>query len=438
MKVAKLLVNIFAAFYRDKEIRHHFRDLYNDLHSYIKILHTHRNYKEVLSKLKESSSKINVIFLVNEIAKWKTKALFDLMEKSSEFKPLVALTAVDFSSSNVKYSKERKARFDALLKYFISRNIPYVIAYDAEKDKAVDLLEFNPGIVFYQQPWDMCAIHHPSHVSKFAITCYVPYFVENYCILKDSCVPSFHPYLYKYYLLNKDFAYMYKQIFSDFRGEFIGVGHTALDQLERYCSNNLTPTHKKTVIYAPHWSITHPLNPNIEHYSTFQYLGQEILKFAQIHTNVNWIFKPHPILRFALMKTGIMSENEIDDYYNEWAKIGVTSFDNEYTKLFNESDLLITDCGSFLTEYFSTGKPIIHLYSEASTKPFPYMRPMFESFYRVCNYAEFESTFNQIIYQCKDVKKERRLKLLKFYGLCDNQASVRIMDDLKKMLSIDC
>ena len=435
----KAMINIFASFYRDKEVRHYIRDFYKNLYRYRKILQTHRNYNKVITELKETKTKINVIFLVNEISKWKTKSLFDLMARSSEFSPLIALTMADYDTLKETSKEQRKEKLESLQKYFDTRNIPYVVAYDMDKDEDIDLVIFNPRIVFYQQPWGICPRQRPSYVSKFAITCYVPYYVENYCILSQEYMDFFHPYLYKYYLLNNDYAYMFKQIFPGFRGEFNGAGHTGLDQLNKFNADGVVSSSlgRKTIIYAPHWSFKHPLNSNLENYSTFPEFGQFILNFAKNHSDVKWIFKPHPTLKYTVLKTGIMTTDEVDNYYKAWNNIGISSIDNEYPKLFNESDLLITDCGSFLTEYFSTGKPIIHLQSEFGTKPFPYMRPMYEAFYRVRTYDEFETAFKNIVYEDKDVKKTQRQELLKFYGLDDNSAAVRIVDDLKKLLPAD-
>ena len=56
-----------------------------------------------------------------------------------------------------------------------------------------------------------------------------------------------------------------------------------------------------------------------------------------------------------------MSEKEVEDYYANWQKIGNVIESGNYFELFAESDLMITDCGSFLVEYFLTQKPLIHL-----------------------------------------------------------------------------
>ena len=43
----------------------------------------------------KNKSKLKVIFLVNEISKWKAQSLFDLMSQEEKFEPVIALTIAD-------------------------------------------------------------------------------------------------------------------------------------------------------------------------------------------------------------------------------------------------------------------------------------------------------------------------------------------------------
>jgi CDP-glycerol glycerophosphotransferase (TagB/SpsB family) len=58
-----------------------------------------------------------------------------------------------------------------------------------------------------------------------------------------------------------------------------------------------------------------------------------------------------------------MSKEEYQTYLNNWDNLenSKTYLDGEYFDIFKTSDILITDCSSFLAEYFPTLKPIIFL-----------------------------------------------------------------------------
>ena len=60
-------------------------------------------------------------------------------------------------------------------------------------------------------------------------------------------------------------------------------------------------------------------------------------------------------------KTGFMNEFEYDEYVAQWNNLPNAYLYNKgnYIELFKTSDLLITDCSSFLLEYMPTLKPII-------------------------------------------------------------------------------
>ena len=54
--------------------------------------------------------------------------------------------------------------------------------------------------------------------------------------------------------------------------------------------------------------------------STFPKTANYILDFAKKQSNINWIFKPHPRLKYAIIKNKVMSEYEAENYYKEWQK----------------------------------------------------------------------------------------------------------------------
>ena len=99
-----------------------------------------------------------------------------------------------------------------------------------------------------------------------------------------------------------------------------------------------------------------------------------------------------------------MTEQEVDNYYKEWEKISTYCNNGNYAKLFLESKALITDCASFLVEYFCTKKPVIHLISSSCgiIPKFPLKR-IIETYYKAHNleemYQRMICEFEKISYQ---------------------------------------
>lgn len=383
------------------------------------------SYNCSLKRLKNKTSPIKVLFLVSELAKWKNQTLYDAMAKSDKFEPVMALTAVlsDTTAEKAEEIMEWK-------KYCESKNINYVEAYDIENGKAADLINFNPDVVFYQQPWGLFREQKPDKVSKYALPCYVPYFTPNYGTLSLDCGLDFHKKLFRHYVLNEEWANIYRNCTDNtYSGEIAAVGSPFLTNIK---NENLNNIENACVIYAPHYSVSFD---NLTHYSSFMHNGVEILNYAQKHPEINWVFKPHPRLKHELANFG-WTQEKINNYWAQWSKLGKVCEDNDYIELFNNSKCLITDCGSFLTEYFVTGKPVIHLISSSNTAvPQPPSKKIFNTFYKVHNLEEMYETFENVIIKNNDTKKSDRLNVAKEQQLIGQNAAQNIINDLLEAIN---
>ncbi len=372
--------------------------------------------------------RVRVIIPVGNLAKWKMQSLFDLLQSSGKYDPIIALTIMDVE--NALSSEEKTKLLDRLRGHFKSRGMECVLAYDCAKEKALSFECFHPDIVFYQQPWTIAEVQRPSSVSRIALTCYVPYYVENYGVLEMACDGVFQRTLWRYFCQNNDWAKIFKEYQGFLRrsGEIVGLGHPMLDQF--YLRRN-EQVEKKYVIYAPHFSCN-----IVECFSTFLKNGKEILALAKSHPEINWVFKPHPTLRHTLEEHCGWTREEINAYYAEWEKISTSCYDSNYVTLFKQSYALITDCASFLVEYACTGSPIIHLISSnAKYKPHPIAAKLFGTYYQAHNWGEFMMHFEKVVLQHDDYKRSERLLAIKDMRLLDNYAAKNIVNYLDSVFS---
>ena len=96
---------------------------------------------------------------------------------------------------------------------------------------------------------------------------------------------------------------------------------------------------------------------------------------------------------------------------------------------------MVTDCASFLTEYFSTGRPLVHLISPtAKLKPLKPSQKMFRSFYRVTNIDELCPALDSVVLHGDDPRREERLEVLRQSGVRSGSAAERILGYLDKVL----
>ena len=131
-----------------------------------------------------------------------------------------------------------------------------------------------------------------------------------------------------------------------------------------------------------------------------------------------------------------MSESEVNSYYEEWEEFAVCSYDSDYVELFDESSMLITDCGSFLTEYFITGKPIVHLISGYSiAEPISEIRNIFNTFYKVETENDLFRVLRFLVDEKEDPLLQARLNLMRELSFINKNSSKLIVSDLLYTLS---
>lgn len=394
------------------------------------------NYGKQLVRIraKTKNEKIHVLFIVSEIAKWKEQKVYEQMERSGVFYPIVGLSAwnkqFELSPSELEVVYTRaEAFFDRLG----DRHVRTVRIENGEK-VFVDLREFNVDIVYYTEPWGACKGQTPWEVSEFALTFYTPYYVPNYGYLYQECHLPVQRYCYGYFCLGEAWKVLFEKSlrFVAHVCKFIPTGHPALDYFS--CISNGKMEGDK-IIYAPHFSFYNVNSPDYTQlYSTFDWNYKEILQYAKTHLEYKWVFKPHPILRSWAQSSGLMTEQEVDEYYDEWAKIGMVCEDGDYQNLFREARVMITDCGSFLTEFGATGKPVIHLKSTRNPRtPIPLMKGLYDTYYQVNNLDEMYVAFKLLIEEGRDPNHYQRLTAVKKSGLCGTNASANIVNYLKEV-----
>lgn len=386
-------------------------------------------YRKLLAvaKRKPRGEKIRVLFIVSEIAKWKEQSLYEAMERSGEFEPIVGLSAWNKQIGLLPSELEAvHARAEAFFDRMKCRHVRTVTVANGKK-VFHDLSEFKPDIVFYTEQWSPCPKQDPITVSHYALTCFLPYYVPDFGIMRLDCHQQVERFSRFYFCLGESWAKAYRRNMwlTAHCAQYVVTGHPALDEFNRQSERQPKENY---VIYAPHFSFPHPKQRDFYTIGTFDWNGVAILEYAEKHPEIKWVFKPHPILKTILSELGVMTVEEVAAYYDRWAKIAVTSFDADYQTLFLESRVMITDSGSFLPEYGSTGRPVIRLIC-AQNKHVPprAAKDVYDTYYNVRNLDEMYAAFKLVIEECQDPNREQRLAAVRAAGLTGRDASGNIV-----------
>ena len=397
--------------------------------------------RKVLLRIRsrDPKDKVRVLFLCSNTAKWKCQTVYEKMETSGLFEPIVGITAL--GEMAVRSDAEVEAAFTEAEKFFASLGDRCVRVCALFPRRYDNLRRFAPDIVFFPEPWTLKHPQTTREVSKFALPCYVPYFVVAHIIPDKQCRTPMHRHLFAYFVQNGSLARLYEHAVPWFARSYhaIPTGHPALDFLSRNdrASSNGGQNGDGPIIYAPHHSVQ---IRNAQHpewsIGTFLETGKPMLDYAKTHPEAKWVFKPHPQLRRALLQTGTWTNADVDAYFDAWKSIGTICTDGNYQDLFLSSKAMVTDSASFLLEYGATGKPLVQLVPPgAGTDLSPHIRNLLASYYRVETVDALASTLDLLIFKGEDTKRPQRLAALREAGLLGIDAAQNIVDYLRDLLN---
>lgn len=401
----------------------------------LRVVILRRNYSRDLSRIRRLAGGRNpkVAFLVSELSKWKGESLVRALETSGRFDPFVAV--MNMTRQARLPEEEQRRLIEEKLAYFRGRGLRVVGIQRIGRKDTRTVEEIDADIVFYQQPWDLPPQMKPTRVSRRALTFYFPYFTPCYLDETLEIDHKLHHQLYGHIVCDERTAEIYRKartrMSGPYAGDYLALGHPALDAIP---FEEGVPDPSGCVIYAPHWSIVHGDHVPPLAYSTFLATGRAILDYAKAHPEVRWAFKPHPLLRTTLVKTGYMTEDEASRYYGDWERIGEACYDGDYPSLFARSRVIVTDCGSFLTEYGCTGKPVIRLVNpDLRIGVQPCIGDLYSTYYNVVTADELRTVLATVVEQGQDPKRAERIACLKRANLAGGDATRRIADYLEKL-----
>lgn len=371
------------------------------------------NYKKVLERTRKKVSrgeKINVIFYTNEPQKWSYDSVYKEFEKSPYFSPLILVVPryrVHIGKDKTRMSLEEQYNF------YKERN--YNVEYGYINGEYVDIKKFSPDVFFYLQLAEIPGVDNPFLISKYALTAYCPY-AYQFSDYRKHYLQEFHKLLFVNYMEHELTLKRFESYKKGNSQNCISAGYPKLDVffntlINTYKTNKIWRNPDKIkIIYAPHHSFTNN-KANVFRWGTFPENYKLILNLAKKHPETTWIFKPHPMLHSAILNEGLMTEEEIQNYYKEWDTVGRLYDSGDYFDIFKSSDAMITDCGSFLAEYLPTKKPLIRLINKDGIA-FNELGELFsECFYNSHNNMDLHRIFDEVVINGNDYMKEKRCRM---------------------------
>ena len=223
-----------------------------------------------------------------------------------------------------------------------------------------DVLE-DVDIVCYPSPYDLSSFR------------YNPRYAVGRNFLPICVNYGFYRSVYDRRVMQREnYSYMWKAFFecedtiSEYRrnSEVGGanadvVGYVKMDGLASVIPK---PHARKRILVALHHSVEGGTNKMLS-LANFVRYADFFLRLPDQNPDIDFVFRPHPFLIKVMSRNNQWGEQRTSEYFNEHrAKPNVIWSDGgDYFREFAESDACIQDCGSYLVEYFYTGKPCCYM-----------------------------------------------------------------------------
>ncbi|MBO9122781.1 MULTISPECIES: CDP-glycerol glycerophosphotransferase family protein [unclassified Rhizobium] len=392
-----------------------------------------------LRRLGPSTEKIRCVFIVQSIPMWDSFAeIYQAMVEDERFYPIVV--SIDKS----ELGRAEFAGEDDVHLGLTALKIPHlrlnVDAYDA-----LDIFRnLMPDVVFRQQQWETPVPPGLRTLEiSFARICVVPYGVgtlanpdmtdESDEAYDNNYDQQYHRFAWKVFCETELTISYYGSFAHSDPEKFVLSGYPKLDKLLSARGHGVWPIPEPKgrtfrVIWAPHYLLAANGNSG---FGVFHRIYKEMLEWARSSTDIQFVFKPHPSLKFSLSEGSPLANGGYQQYVDTWSALSNCAVsEGTYGELFEASDLMLTDGVSFLSEYQLFEKPLIYFDSGN--------HPPFNSLGRMAERASHKvETFNEMRKAALEYKAGRawaleaeRQAFLKVLLPCEQPAARIILDSI--------
>ncbi len=348
-------------------------------------------------------------FLVSSASMFPARPLFDAMRRDKAFDARIFVIP-DMRGLSREPSVGRQACRTAL-----GRDYPPECFVEGEPDDLglwPDILE-DADIVCFPSPYDLSCFRFNPHyaVGRNFLPIHVNY--------------GFYRSLYDRELMERqNYAYFWKAFFEcgATAGEYAAhsllkganaevVGYVKMDALataEPWPRNG----NRKRVLIAPHHSVEGGANDTLS-LSNFQRYADFFLALPARHPELDFVFRPHPFLFAILSHPAKWGRTRVEDWTARMKAHPNVRWNDEgdYFPAFASCDAIVQDCGSYLVEWFYTGKPCCYMLkapSDIEAKFAPLGRECLSHCSLAYNEADIEAFLRDVVENGNDPKAAAR------------------------------
>lgn len=324
-----------------------------------------KGYSKKIEHMKEyfdKEGKLKVAFLVVFSSAFPCEEVFKRMLDDNAFDPCIIVMPDVHSNRTLEHriNTVEKSMTELTQKY----GKCVISGYDWPSNTYYELGE-EYQIVFFSNPYSRMA--HKFHFVNYFLDKNVLTVYENYGFValkfcENIINTPFHSQTWRV-CTESELNYSDLKKYQTIRGKnSIVTGYTKMDRL---ASVEQKKDNKKTVIICPHHTVMGWEKLNISNFLSYSAFFVELPKR---YPDIEFIFRPHPLLFSNLVDKNIWTQAKVDEYIQKICSNSnlVYSTEGDYFELFANSDAMIHDCGSYTAEYLFTEKPCCYMLKSPS------------------------------------------------------------------------
>jgi len=248
-----------------------------------------------------------------------------------------------------------------------------------------------------------------------------------------------------------ELSYLWRYYVASLRDvEHIGICQPLLKRHKRIVASGMSkldamseipivPRQRKRILLCPHHTVRKL--PDFLSIGNFVEYASLCLSLPKRYSQLEWVFRPHPLLMWSMVNFGFWSESQREAYIKQ-----ITSYKNvvyqdsgDYYDAFVNSDAMIQDCSSFIEEYLDTGHPQCYVLRsrEHELAQFTSLgEELLSHTYKAYSEQDIIDFIENVVIAGKDPMKDEREKFAKEKLMFNYpHASEAIVADIKKALS---
>lgn len=350
------------------------------------------------------AKKIRVCFSVIYDSVFPAEAVFNTMMNDDYFEPFILVIPDTLRGEDNMFYQMKKTYETLSAKY---KNV--FMAYDENNDDFTDLHD-KMDVCVFANPYDFMtkSIYSVKYLSQFALCVHIPYSYTGHLTYNTKIYASDeYSTFWRIFVENKDTYNLIKKYKKSKINNLRITGYPKMDALEQYKRKN-----KQTqIIITPHHTIRNiPGNLNISQFLRF---ADYYLELPKKYPDVNFIFRPHPLLFVNLAKDDMWGKEKLKKYLDR-----LTSFPNvvyqeggDYFQTFVDSDAIINDSGSFMVESFYVSMPQCFLLkdeNEINEEFTDFGRQVLGHVYKAYTEQDIDNFIKNVVLNKKDLMKQKR------------------------------